>query len=237
MIGRRSALAVFVKTPRLSPVKTRLADGIGRERAEEFFSLSLAAVEATVVAAADLSDFCPYWAVAEEAALVDPRWQRLPRLFQGAGSLGERLGRVFVDLGRRYDAVVAIGGDSPQITRDILHEAFCILRQSAGRPAHVLGRCHDGGFYLAGTKCPLPPETWRDVPYGTDDAANWLANNLSPHGMVAELPSLTDVDRVEDLMVLSDELRVAPNPSQEQLAVLKWIQQVGVVSTKCSADR
>ncbi len=223
MIGCRAALAVFVKTPGLSPIKTRLAERIGRESAEEFFRLSLAAVEATVAAAAELYDICPYWAVAEQAALADSRWLRFPRLHQGTGGLGERLGRVFMDLERRYDAVVAIGGDSPQISPDIIREAFRILRQRPTHRTHVLGCCHDGGFYLVGTNQHVPSNMWCNVPYGTRDAANQLAANLAPHGEIVELPTLTDVDHMEDLVILRDELNSMPSPSPEQLAILNWI--------------
>ncbi len=43
-----AAIAIFVKTPGLSPVKTRLAATIGEEKAKEFYLLSLKAVEKTV---------------------------------------------------------------------------------------------------------------------------------------------------------------------------------------------
>ena len=217
------ALAVFVKTPGLSPVKTRLAAGLGRARAEELYRLSVAAVEATVAAAAARNDVAAYWAVAEEAGLADARWQRFPRIHQGSGELGERLGRVFEQLQRRHDVVIAIGGDSPQMTPELIRRAIDPLRLGAHKPTHVLGRCHDGGFYLVGTNRPLPPEVWRDVPYSTPNAAAQLAANLARHGPIVELPHLADVDRAEDLATVRDELRAIADPSAEQLAVLNWI--------------
>lgn len=220
------ALALFVKTPGLSPIKTRLAEVLGRERAEEFFRLSLAAVEATARRTADVNGIRPYWAVAEEMALEDPRWQRFPRLYQGTGSLGDRLGSVFLDLGRQHEAVVAIGGDSPQLSPDNIRKAFSIIRQGAVRPAHVLGRCHDGGFYLVGTNRHLPPNAWCDVPYGTRDAADVLARNLARYGEIVELPTRTDVDQAEDLLILKDELTTMPDPSPEQLAISNWITEL-----------
>jgi glycosyltransferase A (GT-A) superfamily protein (DUF2064 family) len=219
---RQPALAVFVKTPGLSPIKTRLADGIGRECADEFYRLSIAAVEATVAAVAESSDVLPHWAIAEENAQADPRWQRFPRLHQGIGELADRLGRVVSELMRRHDAVIAIGGDSPQLSPDIVRDAFRHLRRDNDQQTHVLGRCHDGGFYLVGTNQRLPPDSWRDIPCGTCDAADRLCENLSRHGKVVELPRLTDVDRAADVAVLGDELCAVANPSPEQLAVLKW---------------
>jgi len=223
MTRSSAALAVFVKTPGLSPIKTRLAEGLGRDRADEFFHLSLAAVEATMVAVAVSDDICPYWAVAEEVGLADPRWRRFPRLYQGSAGLGERLGNVFAALQGRHDAVVAIGADSPQITPDNIQEAFRYLQQDYNHAAHALGRCHDGGFYLVGTNHSLSAETWRDVPYSTSAAANRLVANLAAHGKVHELAQLSDVDQVDDLAAIQDELIAVRNPSPEQRAVLKWV--------------
>jgi glycosyltransferase A (GT-A) superfamily protein (DUF2064 family) len=44
-------LAVFVKTPGLSPIKTRLAASVGEQKALEFYRRSLRVTEAVVHAA------------------------------------------------------------------------------------------------------------------------------------------------------------------------------------------
>ena len=217
----RAALAVFVKTPGLSPIKTRLAAGIGPTGAQEFYRLSLAAIERTVTSAADASPFVAYWAVAEETGLADPRWQRFARVGQGNGGLDQRLCHVFEHLKRGHDLVVAIGADSPQITAEIVGKAFDTLRPD--RPLSVLGRCHDGGFYLVGANRNLTPSVWEGVPYGGPEAANRLAENLARHGTVCELMWLSDVDRAEDLPVLRDELEAVPVLSSQQRAILAWI--------------
>jgi glycosyltransferase A (GT-A) superfamily protein (DUF2064 family) len=223
MNGSQAALVVFVKTPGLSPIKTRLAKELGRECADEFFRLSLAAIEVSVESAAKANDFCPYWAIAEQGALMDPRWRRFERVSQGTGRLGERLAHVFNALQHRHKVVVAIGADSPQITPAVLGDAIRFLQYDRMDDAHVLGRCHDGGFYIVGTNHPLSPETWRDVPYSTSSAADHLAANLARQGSVHELPRLTDVDQIDDLVVLREELKTISDPSPDQLAVLGWL--------------
>ena len=223
MKEREAALAVFVKTPALSPIKTRLAQRIGRERAETFYRLSLAAVAATMGALNELDGIQPYWAVAEDAGLANTRWQSFPRVHQGNGGLGDRLGHVFAALQHRHEIVMAIGADSPQITPEIVREAVGYLQRDRMDEAHVLGRCHDGGFYLVGTNHALSPETWRDVPYSTSAAANGLAANLARQGSIYELARLSDVDLIEDLAVMKDELDAVANPSAEQQAILNWI--------------
>src|SRR6476620_4510872 len=96
----RIAIAVFVKTPGMSPVKTRLAKTIGVQAAERFYLLSAASVEAVIREVVHHSfkpdvQLCPYWALAEEAADSYPLWQRFQKIFQGNGTLGDRLNQVY----------------------------------------------------------------------------------------------------------------------------------------------
>lgn len=224
MTRHSAAIAVFVKTPGLSPIKTRLAAGIGAERSAEFYRLSVAAVAATVAAVTKSSVANPYWAVAEEAGLDDPLWQQFPRVSQGSGGLGERLSHVFAELACRHDVVIAIGADSPQITPELIRKAFDILRHDPLGSAHVVGRCHDGGFYLVGTNGPLQPAMWRDVPYSTPSTADRLVANLGSRGTVHQLIKLSDVDEAEDLAAIKDELNTAAMLSPEQRAVLEWVK-------------
>jgi hypothetical protein len=217
-----AAIAIFVKTPGLSPVKTRLAAQIGREAADRFYELSLAAVEATVVNAAASCDVVPHWAVAEKEGLSDRRWQRFPRIWQGRGGLGDRLAHVFESLGDEFPIIVAIGADSPQLTPEHIRHAVERLKRSDDDATHALGRCHDGGFYLVGTNVALPREVWRDVPYSTPQAADRLAAGLVLHGEIVELERITDVDQADDLGMLHQELDKVDERSKEQVVLREW---------------
>src|SRR5260221_460144 len=108
-----SAIAVFVKTAGVSPVKTRLAASIGQEKAENFYSLSVKAIEATLkkLSAKD-SNVVPYWAVAEKEALEVSRWSGFRRIFQRDGTLGHRLFSVYSELLKKHSTVLLIGADS-----------------------------------------------------------------------------------------------------------------------------
>ena len=48
-INSTSAIAIFVKTPGLSPIKTRLAKTLGQVAAENAYRLSVKSIKATVV--------------------------------------------------------------------------------------------------------------------------------------------------------------------------------------------
>jgi rSAM/selenodomain-associated transferase 1 len=223
MTRRPAALALFVKTPGSSPIKTRLAEGIGPEAALEFYRLSVAAVARTAALVSQLEDVVPFWAVAEQTSLQHPLWQQFQCISQRGGGLGDRLACVFSCLRQSFDRVAAIGVDSPQITPQLITSAFRHLADDDSRVAHVLGRCHDGGFYLVGSRAILPLAAWRGVPYSTAHAAERIAAKLAALGAVVELGHLTDVDQAEDLPVLRDELAAVANPSPDQVALLEWL--------------
>jgi len=220
-----AAICVFVKTLGLSPLKTRLAADLGRKKADEFYHLSVAAVEATVAAAAAIHGVSPYWAVAELEGMGDPRWERFPRIHQGGGGLGERLQNVFCKLRERHRIVAAIGADSPQIRSEAICTALQSLEDDQLNGASILGRCPDGGFYLVGSNFAVPTEVWVEVPYSASDTADRMSLGLKRHGEVFELPALTDIDDVRDLQALQSELQKIRDPTAEQTAVLAWLNQ------------
>ncbi|HET7558267.1 MAG TPA: DUF2064 domain-containing protein [Rhodanobacteraceae bacterium] len=214
-----TALAIFVKTPGHSPIKTRLAVSIGAPAAVEFHRLSAAAV-AEVAGSADV-DLQAYWAVAENAALEDPPWRDLPRLWQGEGSLGERLNHVYTTLLARHERVLLVGADAPQLTRELLLQACEALHDPA--TPWVIGEARDGGFWLFGGRVPIAREVWCGVRYSCADTTQQLCAALHPPGTIARLPPLTDVDAAADLDALDATLAALPNPSPAQRRLRHWL--------------
>ena len=225
MTDAHAAVAVFVKTPGCSPVKTRLAATIGQQAAEMFHRLSAMAVGSIVAEASSGLDMQPYWAVAEAEAIEDSLWRDFPAVAQGEGDLGRRLDRVYRLLRQRHRAVVFLGADSPQIAVDHIRQAFTVLVED--RPATVLGPCTDGGFYLCGGNLPLESIVWTDVAYGTDQAARHWCGNVTPAAPAVRLEILFDVDRFEDFMrlkaALSDGTRYL---SRAQKKLLGWLAEI-----------
>lgn len=215
------ALAVWVKTPGISPVKTRLAATIGTQAAEEFYRLSARAVEAVVRQTADsLPDLLtPYWAVAEKPALVHLAWQGFPTVSQGEGGLGTRLSHVYDALLQQHSWVIFIGADAPQITPELLVEAARL----AASGDWVLGPAEDGGFYLFGGSKPLPRELWDGVPYSVPETVQALAERLRVLGRIRQLPCLFDVDTAEELAKLRAELARRGSLLPEQRDLLRWL--------------
>jgi glycosyltransferase A (GT-A) superfamily protein (DUF2064 family) len=224
-----AALAIFVKTPGLSPIKTRLAQALGDAAAGEFYRLSVNAIAAiarnTFAAGVGLT---PYWAVAEHAALGHADWQKFPVLWQGTGELADRLEHVHDELRTRHEQVLLIGADAPQICSADLSAALAALRDPA--MPFALGRARDGGFWLLGSRVEIPRRVWQAVRYSDSRTADELSVALGALGGIAYLPQLTDVDTADDFPHLASELGALAAPLPEQLAVRAWIKRLTAAS-------
>lgn len=217
------AIAIWVKTPGLSPVKTRLAAAIGTEAAEEFYRLSAQAVAAVVRQAASTSPglLTPYWAVAEEAALSHPAWQDFAAVYQGGGDLGARLSYVYDTLLQRHPWVIFIGADAPQITPELVTEAAQVLSETGD---FMLGPAEDGGYYLFSGAKALPRAVWIAVPYSASNTLEVFADLLQAFGPLQYLPEMFDVDTASELPRLTAELHRKSPLLAEQTDLSEWLR-------------
>jgi rSAM/selenodomain-associated transferase 1 len=216
-------IAIFVKTPGRTPLKTRLAADIGRELAEQWHARAAGAVAAVAREACRGGGAEAYWAVAEPDALNDPRWSGLPALAQCEGSLGARMHHVQLALLAKHRAAVLVGADTPQIDADLLRRA---LRWLDAQPSRlVLGPADDGGFWLVGTNRPVPLALWESVAYSQPQTAADFVDTFSGWGDWLQLPCIGDVDTVADLAAcrLGLAALVAPLPAQRSL--LQWMDE------------
>lgn len=214
----RAAAAVFVKTPGLSPLKTRLAAVLGQDQAEAFYRLSCAAIEEVLSEANALA--ARYWAVAEAEAMDGLAWASSPCLWQGEGGLGERLHRIYSELIEKEGIALLLGADAPQLTPEILAEAVAQVRQGH----FVIGPALDGGFYLFAGDQTLAPEVWQKVTYSSSQTRTQLIAALGPHASWVELEPLRDVDEIDDLFALRENWRENKPHRQKQLQLLDWCE-------------
>lgn len=215
-----TAIALFVKTPGHSPVKTRLAAGLGRAQAEALY-LQCARAVAEVGRQAALGPV--YWAVAEEAAEVAAHWPDLPLLEQGSGGLGERMGRVHETLIQRHGRALLLGADAPQIRADALIQAAGWLDQPERRIA--IGPARDGGFWLVGANRALPQADWQAVPYSDPQTLTRFRAVMATQGRWCTLATLTDLDEAGDLPAVAWELAALAAPTPGQRALLRTLAQ------------
>jgi len=218
MIG----LAVFVKTPGLSPIKTRLAASVGKQKAEDFYRLSCDWTSQLLVQVQRQSSVQVFWAVAESEALSSDCWKKFPTLYQGEGELGDRLYRVYENLYHEFGAAVVLGADSPELQPDFILKAIQELESPSGH-SFVLGKTHDGGFYILGGKMPLPKKVWTSVAYSQNTTGNAIEEKLQSLGKVQNLPLCADVDTLDDLRSV---LKRIQNTSSEKYSSLLALQLI-----------
>lgn len=224
----KTAIAVFCKTPDLSPVKTRLGVEIGKNYAEEFYRLSLSVVHEVILQVINESLYKvdAYWAIAEKEALSHPIWDSFQSVWTGEGGLGERINYVFEQLLPSYDQIIILGSDSPQITADYIINA--IERLSQKNVNGVIGPCRDGGFVLFGTKQLLPKSVWTDVIYSQDDTLEQLVILLDKMKFhYFKVPALGDVDTYNDLLFLvKDYIKLSSNLQPQQRKLFNWMHDI-----------
>lgn len=222
MTDASTGLAIFVKTPGHSPLKTRLAQAIGRDAAEDFHRLAAAAVADVVIRAqASMPGLVAYWAVAETDALDAPIWRDLPRIAQGDGDLGARMRSVCETLRARHGRAVLIGADAPQLrTDDVL--ATCAALDTHD---HAIGPSEDGGFWLFGTRIAVPEHAWSDTPWSQSDTAMRFLDALGD-ASVATLHRLCDVDTIDDLAALVEAMHALSAPTPKQATLIDWLRDL-----------
>ncbi|NOQ16023.1 MAG: DUF2064 domain-containing protein [Methyloprofundus sp.] len=221
------ALAVFVKTPGLSPVKTRLAATLGQESAEAFHLAASCSVVAVADALSQQLDLQSYYAVAESEGLEHGYWQDLPCLWQGEGGLGERMAHIYQSLLAKHDFVILVGADIPQMTAtELLTAATWLTHVESKRLA--FGPSVDGGFWVFGGNCPVPQNLWTDVIYSAPETGTHFLKNIEQLGAVKMLVALRDVDEVSDLLPLRDALLNLPDPLPEQYELLRFLDVLPV---------
>lgn len=190
----RRYVVIFAKEPFPGRVKTRLARRIGTIGAARWFRREALALARRL--AAD-----PRWEVViavspDEKGLASRVWPAgLARRPQGAGDLGDRMGRLL----RRAPPgpVVIVGADAPDVGRAEVWAAFRAL----GRADAAFGPATDGGFWLVGLR-----RTPRRAPATLFEGVRWSSahaladSEASLRGLrLARVATLPDVDEADDL--------------------------------------
>lgn len=186
----RATVVLMLKQPVAGRVKTRLGRDIGMTAAAWWFRHQSRRVIRR------LRD--PRWnlvlAVSPDHALMSPVWPAdLPRIAQGQGGLGDRMGRVFASV---PGPVLIVGADIPALDRHAIAVALDALR---GHDA-VIGPASDGGYWLIGLRntARLPATLFQNVRWSTQHARADTLRGMSDL-RIAYAATLDDVDEAHDL--------------------------------------
>lgn len=219
------AIAVFVKTPGLSPVKTRLAAGFGKKQAEVFHLTAAQAVASVTKELALVADIDCYYAVAEQDAISHSYWSDLTCLWQGEGGLGARMAHIYQTLLRKHDFVILVGADIPQMTSTELVQATDWLQRVEVNRV-VFAPSYDGGFWLFGGNCSIPRTIWTETQYSQADTGVNFFNQIKILGATKILACLRDVDEMEDIPPLRSTLLNLASPTVAQKELLIFLDNL-----------
>jgi uncharacterized protein len=191
-----TAILVLAKEPRAGRSKTRLTPPLSPAQAAR---LAAAALETTLAAVRDAS-------VSRKVVVLEglpgewlqPGFQ-LQR--QHGGDHARRIANAFADAGA---PALLIGMDSPQVTARLLDDAMVAL-MAPGTDA-VLGHAEDGGWWALGLR-RADRTVFDGIPMSRDDTGARQHRRLVELGLrTATLPTLRDVDLIEDARAVAAEI-------------------------------
>jgi len=183
-------LVVMTKYPTPGHVKTRLAAEIGPERAAALYRAFLQDLAERLESIG--CEIETWWAVWPPWAPFDDLLGDARTFPQEAGDLGARMVAACERVRPRPGgAVIVIGADMPHLPLARIHEARAAL---AGGADVVVGPAEDGGYYLIGTRKPVP-WLFTDIPWGTREVLAATKARVRAAGLgLTELPCGWDVD-------------------------------------------
>ena len=188
-----STIIIFVKNPILGHVKTRLAQGIGKEKALEVYKYLMAHTR-EVALDLDVKRNLFY----DTEIIANDNWSpaAFDKHLQSSGDLGNRMADAFEQsFEEGAQKVIIIGSDCQDLNSYIVKKAFEFLDKSDV----VIGPTFDGGYYLLGMNS-FHPELFEGVNWSTETVYKETIEICEKSNLtVQNLPVLSDVDYKEDL--------------------------------------
>ncbi|MCX6353306.1 MAG: TIGR04282 family arsenosugar biosynthesis glycosyltransferase [Candidatus Aureabacteria bacterium] len=200
---KSNVLIVFVKYPAPGMVKTRLSRSIGAGPASRIYRYLAESVISRIEGGCyrAMLFYSPPGRGKEFRTWLGDEFEFRP---QRGGDLGARLRRAFLTAFKcGAKRVVAIGTDSPSLTRRDIRAAFSMLNTRQC----VIGPCLDGGYYLLGMNS-LHEALFRGIDWGTEKVVVQTLAEARKIGIdCALMEQLFDVDTMEDIYRLRQAAR------------------------------
>lgn len=188
-------LIIFIKNPVLGKVKTRLAAGIGDQKALEIY-IQLLEITRSVALKVNCTRNVFY---SDEIVSDDWEDDKFNKFVQEGDDLGERMKNAFAQvfaLGAKK--AVIIGSDCPELSSKIVADGFELL----DKEDVVIGPANDGGYYLLGMK-KLHPFLFEEKEWSTDSVLSATEADLTNNGLsFKKLNALSDLDTTDELGLL-----------------------------------
>jgi rSAM/selenodomain-associated transferase 1 len=200
-------LIIFTRYPEPGRTKTRLIPALGPDGAADFHRrmTELTMRSGRRIESSRRIRLEIYYGGGDESQMQAWLGGQLTFRPQGSGDLGEKLHRAFHETFQTgTKRVVIIGTDCPDLTAEILEEAFeALLPRDL-----VIGPASDGGYYLIGLSRMIP-ELFEGIEWGGEKVFAQTISKAREVGAGFELlVQLSDVDRPEDLEACKTRLPV-----------------------------
>jgi uncharacterized protein len=185
-------LLIFIKNPQLGKVKTRIAC-----TTNDAFALSIYQQLLQTTLENTLKVNHTRWLFYSDFIEKKDNWNEgfFSKKLQNEGDLGQRMEIAFQSaFDSKASKVVIIGSDCPDLSPDIINEAFFQLNSND----FVLGPTFDGGYYLLGMNA-FHAEVFRNMAWSTDIVFSTTCRIIQQlDKSVALMPMLNDIDTEAD---------------------------------------
>ena len=191
------ALIIFTKNPELGKVKTRLATSVGDIEALRIYKLLVAHTQ-KIVRSINVDVIIYY----SENIDFNDAWKATNRKIQTNGDLGIKMAEAIKSELNQYKKVCVIGTDCGELDESHLISAFDRLDEFD----FVLGPANDGGYYLLGM-ATFEESIFQGINWSTSEVLFQTKNRISDlNKSYFLLPTLVDVDTLEDWKLVRDKL-------------------------------
>lgn len=194
-----AVVILLCKAPEKGRVKTRLALDVGDDRALFVYSMMLAQLIENLNVSERNTSYDVLAFVDGNQSLMQVDGLRLQE--QRGNDLGERIMHAINECAR-YTNKIVIGSDTPTVTKELIIRAIAELQLSDV----VIGPSEDGGYYLIGIK-DICSDLFSEISWSTELVFEQTLQRAQNHDLlVSVLPTLRDIDTIEDLRAVMPDL-------------------------------
>ncbi len=190
-MAENKAVIIFIRKPELGKVKTRLAKGVGQEKALEIYNKLLEHTRKE-----SLKVDCDRFLFYEGEIDTQDQWSDsdFQKFVQCSGDLGSKMKHAFTIALAKYEQVLIIGSDCPEISHKDIERGFFELEEHDV----VIGPARDGGYYLLGMSA-LQLFLFDDMPWSEENLLEESIIRVQDRGLqYALLKTKSDIDYKED---------------------------------------
>jgi rSAM/selenodomain-associated transferase 1 len=188
----KEALFIFVRTPELGKVKTRIAASAGNDAALIIYKKLLQHTH-QITELLQCDKFVFYAGSVDDNDLWGDGYHKL---VQADGDLGSKMRAAFTHLvAKGYNRICIIGSDCYELATDTIKKAFDFL------DTHdvVIGPAKDGGYYLLGMRDGVK-DVFEEVAWSTNKVLLQTLLHLQAQALsYCLLEELNDIDTIDDV--------------------------------------